>query len=311
MEESTRLKLESSQPEALLVPPTRPRASTSRGLADIHVGNNARSASHWALYTSHRARLHEVLSAHAGRRLAILGAGNGNDLDLEALTQSFREVHLGDLDGAALDRAARRLTAPARKRVRLHRGRDLSGLLPVLPAWREHAPTPVELAGAVPFAAALVASRLPGPFDLVVSDCLLSQISWTCYQALSGGALLASVLYVSLASHLRALLSLTKPGGRCLLVTDAVSSDTVPLDELEAPHAGHERSALLRGLDADGRLFSGTSPALALSLLASDPVLAREVIDPFVIEPWVWRLEPRRSVLVYALSFGRRASHDA
>jgi hypothetical protein len=309
VEESTRLKLESSQPEALLVLPARARSM--RGLADIHVGNNARSASHWALYTGHRERLHQLLAAHVGRRLAILGAGNGNDLDLEALTQKFREVHLGDLDGAALDRSARRLTAAARKRVRLHRGRDLSGLLPVLPVWRERAPTSVELAGAVPFAAALVASRLPGPFDVVVSDCVLSQISWTCFQALSGGPLLTSVLYVALASHLHALLSLTKPGGRCLLVTDAVSSDTAPLDDLEGPHATDERGALLRRLDAEGCLFSGTSPALALSLLHNDPALSRDVVDPFVVEPWVWRLSPQRSVLVYALSFGRRASQNA
>jgi hypothetical protein len=309
VEESTKLKLESSQPEALLAPPTRARAT--RGLAEIHVGNNARTASHWALYAGHRERLHQLLDAHAGRRLAILGAGNGNDLDVEALTQKFREVHLGDLDGAALDRSARRLTAAARKRVRLHRGRDLSGLLSVLPAWREHAPTAVELAGAVPFAAALVASRLPGPFDVVVSDCLLSQISWTCFQALSGGELLTSVLCVALATHLRALVSLTKPGGRCLLVTDAVSSDTEPLDDLEGPHAADERGALLRRLDAEGRLFSGTSPSLALSLLTNDPELSRDVVDPFVVEPWVWRLAPQRSVLVYALSFGRRASENA
>jgi hypothetical protein len=312
VEESTKLALESAR--ANVPGGLRARSHTVRGLAEIHVGNNTRTASHWALYAGHRARLQQLLVAHGGqRRLAILGAGNGNDLDLEALAGQFGELHLADLDGAALDRSARRLTAATRKRVRLHRGRDLSGLLPVLPAWRERAPTAIELAGAAPFAAALVASRLPGPFDVVVSDCLLSQISWTCFQALAGGPLLSSVLCVALAAHLRALVSLAKPGGRCLLVTDAVSSDTVPLDDVAADEgaAGGERGALLRRLDSEGRLFSGTSPALALSLLGHDPYLSREVVDAFVVEPWVWRLSPQRSVLVYALSFRRRSSADA
>ncbi|HVZ72836.1 MAG TPA: hypothetical protein VHJ20_10720 [Polyangia bacterium] len=130
-------------------------------------------------------------------------------------------------------------------------------------------------------------------------------LAWTCYQALSEGPLLTRVLEIALASHLRALVALTRPGGRCLLVTDAVSTDTVALEE------SGDRAALLRRLDEEGALFSGTSPSLAFSLLARDPELAREVVDPFVVEPWVWRLAPRRAVLVYTLAFGRGGARDA
>jgi hypothetical protein len=296
--ESLRLKREPAAKSGV-------RQTTARGLADIHVENNARTASHWELYAEHRERLNALVAAHGKRpRVAILGAGNGNDLDLDALARQFRQVHLADVDGTALERSARRASPEARRRLELHRGRDLSGLLPVLPAWRDNPPSPVELEGAISFAGALVASRLPGPFDLVVSDCLLSQISWTCFQALSEGPLLNDVLEVALAAHLRALVALTKPGGRALLVTDVVSTETVALDD-----PALDRATLLRELDRDGALFSGTSPSLALSTIARDATLSREIVDAFVVEPWVWRLSARRSVLVTALSFARRA-HD-
>jgi hypothetical protein len=114
-----------------------------------------------------------------------------------------------------------------------------------------------------------------------------------------------ATLDVALAAHLRAMVALTRPGGRCLLVTDVVSSDTLPLDKLFPQIDG---GALLRRLDRDERLFSGTSPALVRAMLEDDLDLAAEVEDVSIITPWLWHVAPRRTFLVCAIAFGRRAS---
>jgi hypothetical protein len=197
----------------------------------------------------------------------------------------------------------RRQTASTRARLVVYPERELSGLLARVPSWREQAPDLEALARAAPRAAARVAAQLPGPFDVVVSDCLLSQIAWTFFRALGDGALLMDVLDVAMAAHLRALVALARPGGRCLLVTDVVSSETVPVARLAAEHDGE---ALLARLDGRREMFSGTSPALARVMLRHDPELAPQVSDVSLEAPWLWRVSQQRTVLVYALGFTRR-----
>jgi hypothetical protein len=281
---------------------------TARTFFDLHVRNNDRTAGLWELYAGHRERVSELLSASApaGRdaRLAVLGAGNANDLDLAALARRFMEIHLADVDGRALARALRRQTEATRASLVLHPGRDLSGLVDLLPAWSAEPPEVAVLARAAPAAGARVAASLPGPFDVVVSDCLLSQLSWTCYQGLGEGPLLMNVLDVAMAAHLRALLALARPGGRCWLVTDVASSDTVPLERL-VPEGNGEH--LLWRLAEREELFSGTNPLVARLMLTRDPELARNVEDVSMPAPWLWRISSGRTVLVYALGFTRRA----
>jgi hypothetical protein len=279
---------------------------TLHGLSRIHSEGNDLTAGHWALYDEHRRHLSTLIAGHGPRhRLAVLGAGNANDLDLDVLAARFVEIHLADLDGAALARAARRQSPATRERLTLHAERDLSGLLDRLPGWRANAPDAETLARAAPAAAARVVAGLPGPFDLVVSDCLMSQIAWTCFCAFGDTPMLMAIVTVALAAHLRALVALTRPGGRCLLVTDVISSDTYPLDRTFPQLDG---GALLRRLDRQGRLFSGTSPALTRMMLEDDPDLAREVEDVSVVAPWTWGISPRRTLLVCAVAFARRKS---
>ena len=148
-----------------------------------------------------------------------------------------------------------------------------------------------------------MAAQLRGPFDVVVSDCFLSQVAWTCFRALGDGPLLMDVLDVVLAAHLRALVALTRPGGRCVLATDVVSSESQPLERLLATH---DAEALLAHLEARRELFSGTSPALARLMLTLDPALARNVCDVKIASPWLCRVSRSGTVLVYGLEFRRR-----
>ncbi len=272
-------------------------------LAAIHSRNNLRTSDFWELYAPHRERLSEIIAEYgSGSRLCILGAGNANDLDLERFVATFAEVHLTDLDASALTRAFERQSPEAQRRLVLHPERDVGGFLEHLPAWRKTGPTPEVLANLVSARAARLVRALPGPFDSVVSDCVVSQLFWTCFEALGNRPLLTHVIRAVLLTHLRALVALTRPGAWSLLVTDAISSDTVPLDNL---YARVDPVALLRELDRAQMLFSGTSPSLADAVLRGDDQLAARIDDVIVIPPWLWRVASHRTVLVYALAFHR------
>ena len=137
---------------------------------------NERVPDSWQRYAPHRHRIMQLVeSAGTGGKLAIFGAGNGSDLELDWLLERFDEVHLVDLDPLALDRARARVTTSGAERLVLHGGVDLSGLLDHLEDWGESFPDPAALGQTAVAAAQALAQRL-GQFDVTLSTCVLSQL---------------------------------------------------------------------------------------------------------------------------------------
>lgn len=127
-------------------------------------------------FAAHRLRLMDWVSrAEPGGTALVLGVGNASDLDLPFLASRFREVHLADLDAAALERARARQPADVASRLVLHGDVDLSGLLERLDSWGDAFPAPQEL-GAVAVAAARALVAQLGVHDVVLSTCILSQL---------------------------------------------------------------------------------------------------------------------------------------
>jgi hypothetical protein len=284
----------------------RRRASTpdlDPGLVEIHVSSNLDTEHHWELYADHRRRSTSlVIAQKEAATLCVLGAGNANALDLDLLAERFSRIHLVDIDAAALSRAIERQPPPTRDKLVQHAPLDVSGLMRLLPGWRERAPSADELDALRESAPSRIAASLPGPFDVVLSDCLLTQIYWTCFKALGNGPPLQQVLATSLSIHLRTMAELTRSGGAALLVTDAVTSETVPLVELVADKSPRE---VLCALDGEGALFSGTSPALIVDAFERAG-LGPSFDPPEVVEPWIWNVGRNRIALVYALPFVKR-----
>jgi hypothetical protein len=272
-------------------------------LTEIHVRSNRDTENHWDLYADHRDRVTSIVTSRgAAGSLCILGAGNANALDLDRLGERFAHLHLADVDAAALARAVERQSPDTRAKLVPHANVDLSGLLRVLPAWRTRAPGSVELASLGESAPAAIAASLPGPFDVVLSDCLLTQIYWTCFKALGAGPALNEVVKTALTIHLGTLAALTRGGGTALLVTDVVTSESVPLAELVAARDPLE---LLYALASDGALFSGTDPALVTDALERAG-LHGTFASPELLPPWVWNVGKKRIALVYAMVLARR-----
>jgi hypothetical protein len=270
--------------------------------------NNRETAGHWELYAEHRQRLTgaivAALAAAGGGRVCILGAGNANDLDLAWLRGSAREVHLVDLDRGALARATARAgqgSAP----LRAHGPIDLGGVVAFPRRWRSAPPSAADRCDWPTQIAASVAAAVPGSFEVVVSDCLLTQLYESCFAALGSVPWLADVLELVLATHLRVMLAIGAAGGRGLLATDAISSETYPLDEL---FGGREPLELLQALGRERRLFTGASPQILLRALREARPAGAEPAR--LVPPWLWREARTCTLLVYAVSFAMASTGD-
>lgn len=259
----------------------------------------------WQRYQGHRERTTAAILALAppgAGRLCLLGAGNANDLDLQQLAGRFQEVHLVDIDAAALARAAGRQDPEVRARLRSHAPVDLSGLYQQLARWDGGA-LPA-LPALVDAGAAAVLRSLPDGFDVVASCCVLSQMSWALEQLLTpDGNTLAPLQQALLRIHLRTLLGLIRPAGVALLVADQVSTEAYPLDEL-APD--EDLGALAARLAAARVTYPVCNPELVRQMIRRDPQLSALAQPPELGAPWLWDGPKQQTYLVLPMVLRRR-----
>lgn len=225
-------------------------------------------------FAAHRARLMELVGlGGVEQRLLVLGVGNASDLDLRLLTERFAEVHLVDLDGAALERAKARQPPSVQARLALHADVDLSGLLEHVDDWGDAFPEPRLLGAAAVGAARGLVARL-GSFDVVLSTCVLSQLGLPFRRNWVAPASTWANLSAALnAVHLATLAGCT--GRRGVLAFDVQ--------------------------EQDGAL--SPDPELVLAQLRS-PGLAALVASPQLSAPWQWQLGSVPQT-VYAIEFAR------
>ncbi len=268
-------------------------------LANRQVEFNRATLDGWRTFAAHRDRVMEILCAGsdpARSRLCVLGAGNCNDLDLPRLLRSYREIHLVDLDADALARGIARQHLADTPAVKSYGGVDVTGVLGVLAATAPDGEMGAALLDAlVAEPVRQVGSILPGPFDVVASTCLLSQLIGTLAETVGEThPQFPEMMQAIRTGHLRLLAHLIAPGGAGALITDFVSSDshpplrTVPEESL---------FGVIAQLISERNFFHGVNPAVLLSLFRSDPVLAREIAGVEAGRPWRWDLGPR----VYAV----------
>ena len=263
---------------------------------------NALSRDYWPSFESHRARVTELLVRDAAKgRLCVLGAGNCNDLDLKALLEHHREIHLVDIDAKALNEGIARQGLADDTRIVARGGFDLTGMVDVIARWNPQTPIgQAELHALVELPSETARLALDGPFDSVASTCLLSQLIANMHHSLgeSHPRFVDAVQSIRLG-HLRLLGRLIRAGGRGTLVTDVVSSDTLPNLKSLPEHGLRE---LIPVLNRDRNFFHGVNPAILWPLFRQDPVLSASVTDMEGIPPWRWDFQIR-TYLVVAFRF--------
>lgn len=264
--------------------------------------STANAAHRFALHRSHLTA--QVLAAaERGARVMIVGAGNCNDLDLEALATHASQIHLVDLDEEAIVAARHRVPPALAQRVALHGGIDVTGALGWLGGCqrrRLHGEDYERIAGVC---IEQVLQALPAPVDAVVSSCLLSQLMDSLRRQLGPQHPdLLPAARVLMVAHLRLLAAVLVRGGQAVLASDTASSEQLPLRELVAAKGGLEA---LKAVVEAGLCFTGTSAPFAVEILQTDEVLSERVADVALAAPWLWTISEARSYLVYALRFRR------
>ena len=268
---------------------------------------NRASSNRWDAVEPHRRCVTGlILSAcrPGAQRLCVLGAGNCNDLDLQELSQAYEETRLVDLDAHALEEACQRQSVAASAQVVPHRGTDLSGIAARLTALCRPGVTQGETDELLRLAANPPELELGGPFDVVASTCLLTQLMNSAVDAMGDDhPKLPELLATIRRTHIRLLARTVKAGGTGLLITDVASSDacsritTAPDSEL----AGLESS-----LAANGQYFLGVEPALIEEQLKTDVYLVSRIRKTIRTPPWRWRITSRRTYLIVAFLFTAR-----
>ena len=194
-----------------------------------------------------------------GARIAVVGAGNGDDLPLGRLAGRAGTVVLLDLDPGAPATARRRLSRGVRWRVEVVEHDVTGGAADAITAaaQRDHPPR----------ITAAPADPLPGaPYDLVVGDLLYSQL---LYPALADLGIPDARLRATLARHGAALtrgvvarLHASAPAGTVVHVHDPVGwwaghGQPIPIEAVLAassPEAGLRIAARCSGpREADPR----------------------------------------------------------
>jgi hypothetical protein len=273
------------------------------------LSSNESATGHEATFAEHRARLTQEIAARApasGRgRLCLLGAGNANDVDLDALAAHFGEIHLVDIDPDAVARAVARLPAARRTQMIPHVPVDASGLFHRLERWAADPPKLDAFGGIVGDAVANVVAALPGPFDVVVSCSLLTQLQLVLLQVVGDTHPRFAELREAInRAHVRALGALLAPGGVALLVTDLTNTDIYP--PLAETAADADLGKLMSDALAAGNVIYVAHPGLLSSEMRRDPELKQAFAVRFPIGPWLWHNGPDQVLLVYALEITRK-----
>jgi hypothetical protein len=195
-------------------------------------------------------------------RIALLGVGNGNDIDFEQLARHFENIELVDIDKDALKRCTAACNLEATRCTLTYSCVDLADGV-----WRAEPSVGV-----------------------TASLCLFSQIVSELSPTESADANTVAHLR---EIHLEMLLDSTTDGGQVVFVCDLVSAVTAPeLWNL----SGGELAEYLSSIFAAGNYFTGTSPLLALQYFENHNRVKRVS----AVSPWKWTFG-KRCYAVYAI----------
>jgi len=276
-----------------------------KSLRDHQSRMNDSTRGQWDWYASHRRHIERlILPPTPGRRtgrICVLGAGNCNDLDLHWMLDVYTEVHLVDIDPAALDRALKRQKIdPTNRPIHRHAPIDLTNIADLTRGWKSRPVSDVEAHAAIAKVSEPInLPNLPGPFDTVLSPCVLSQLLCGVRDLLGKDHPHWPNLKNALrARHLQTINHLLTPAGRAVLVIDLASSNRLPG---LARATDHDLPQLLHYAITHQKSFRGLEPQELTTRLRHHHPRATPTISP----PWLWHLSLAKAFLVYAMTWTR------
>lgn len=281
-------------------------------ISEQQSGYNANTRAQWENFENHRRHTTQTICdakkllplTGAELSIAILGAGNGNDLDLETIANTYSKIHLFDFDPIALEylESTQLGSASLAEAIVIEPPVDLSGISNVL----DNLPPKLseswilELADKTRIAKNVLPDR---QFDVVVSTCLTTQLLSSIVNSLGDDSPYKNFMMLAIRDgHLKLLDNLICPGGAGVLVTDFVSSDTLP--ELATANTAESVLATARKAIDERNFFTGANPWAIKDALAR--LIVEDSFCPWSIAPpWRWQIGAERFYLVTAISFSK------
>lgn len=253
---------------------------------DESMRRNRQTDGSWETFRSHRDQITRWIeslvqrssSAREKRRLAVLGAGNTNDLDLARLSDLFDEVVLLDWDADAVRAGIERQKAMPQHAEPVA-GKDRWSRIIVGPS--------------LDLSENSAKIRSLGKFGVVASIGLLSQIielslSRLADQKVDDPTDVADSLDVTRRKHFSVVSDLMGSASSAFVTTEFVSSQTLPALRTQ-PES--QWGPLLRDALLEGNFFSGTQPASVLD--SARTVFGRRDRTVQPTAPWRWDFGPR------------------
>ncbi|QDT90600.1 hypothetical protein [Gimesia algae] len=264
-------------------------------LFEEEVRFNQASRPNWEQGATHRNLITGYLTdlADSSRgRLCVLGAGNCNDLDLQKLLQVYSEIHLVDLDESALRYAIDFQSVSDNPAISMH-VLDLTGIGDRLAAFKSDPDQgEAELREIITALTGVQELNLPGPYDVVCSTCILSQLILQVVHAVGETHPQFEELMVAVREqHFRSVLDLIGEGGAGLIISDFVSSESAA-DLKDVPD--FQFTQYLSQLLSSRNFFHGVHPGLLFAQLKGKAPLAKLVQDVEMLPPWRWDLGARQ-----------------
>ena len=277
-------------------------------IADRQRDLNSKTQQSWDLFENHRNQISQLIidalqkleSGNENPTLCVLGAGNGNDLDVAQLAKHFDSIHVLDIDRLALDRLWQRYgdQPEVQQKIQLVADVEFSGITSSL---IELAENPTEAIVKSTYDQSLrVHYSTEEKFDVVVSTCLLTQLIDAVVQTLGRENQWVVPLTIGVRDgHLNLMTSLCKADGQRVLVTDFVSSDTMP--ELASADDPESVLGLARHAIDSRNFFTGANAFSIREKLAElKQVTNQDAVE--IAPPWRWQIG-QRYYLVTALSY--------
>ena len=273
---------------------------------------NSKTRSNWDFFENHRNHTNIAIcdarkylpESNSEPSVAILGCGNGNDLDLKSIANTFSKIHLFDFDPAAIEYLeSQQLSDPALlKSVVIEPPVDLSGVAAEL----DNLPSELSESqvSSLIQRTRSVENVLPDrKFDVVVSTSILTQLLASVVSSLGDDSEYKNALMLAIRDgHLKLMVDLICSGGAGVLISDFVSSDTLP--ELMTMDDPESVLALARKSIDERNFFTGTNPWAMKDALAK--LITEDPFEPWnIATPWRWQIGEKRSYLVTAINFSK------
>ena len=255
-------------------------------------GSKAKSVSEvdyelqWDRFENHREIVTNTLKSFASENssLCVLGCGTSFDLELPALARCYGKLTLVDIEGDAIQLGIQKQGLQNCDKINIIGGLDITGVDKNLTQFKRQPSR--KLLDQIIMAARDYLPRGLQSYKVVASTCLLSQLLAKATDCVGeSDHRFIEFLIAIRKRHVEIMLDILEPGGTGVLITDFVSSESLP--ELFSVPTKDLQSLLQKAIQEKNYLH-GLNPKMVAAVF-HDSSVSERITSLKVSIPWRWQ----------------------